>query len=333
MSGVREGTRSAIRNRLSAFFNGRSEPRTILPTIRPTSGHKLRSHRREQLQLDLSQLNLSVPSLRSPNSTRSIIDPRSSSTHNRHSAAPMPLEASSPRPSQAYSSVTLRPATNELANDPFASIAVTEDSPAPKRRNRRQRRRFPYIRNKALRRKAITCVVSGSLLALILIICTDCHSPPVFAIRAYTNIVADLALAVQDIIASEIFHIVLILSILALATFFCHQLIRLCMLVYSPLSGQGGSQSSVRESGESFTHPVEPIPVVLARDEELGLVGSGGAEVAETKEPKPPPPVYGLWRGSVVRNPGCASFVVLLLMISNSEPTQTYFIGNLSIIR
>ena len=51
----------------------------------------------------------------------------------------------------------------------------------------------------------------------------------------------------------------------------------------------------------AIARPREPIRVILARDEELGLHDSNAVE--EDKEiaiPPPPPPAYGLWRCSVV---------------------------------
>ena len=52
-----------------------------------------------------------------------------------------------------------------------------------------------------------------------------------------------------------------------------------------------------------FAQPRQPIPVVLARDEELGLhnANNGGLEDEDTDVAlPPPPPAYGLWRSSVV---------------------------------
>ena len=62
-----------------------------------------------------------------------------------------------------------------------------------------------------------------------------------------------------------------------------------------------------------FAQPRQPIPVVLARDEELGLHDhhhhyNHGRSEHEGEEDNgrddvlpPPPPAYGLWRNSVVR--------------------------------
>ena len=50
-----------------------------------------------------------------------------------------------------------------------------------------------------------------------------------------------------------------------------------------------------------MVQPQQPIRVILARDEELGLVGpeAGGLDL-EKALPPPPPPAYGLWRNSMV---------------------------------
>ena len=59
---------------------------------------------------------------------------------------------------------------------------------------------------------------------------------------------------------------------------------------------------SGRSRQEDFARPNQPIRVILARDEEEGISRVGGNEIEED-EPKnlpPPPPAYGLWRGSMV---------------------------------
>ena len=51
---------------------------------------------------------------------------------------------------------------------------------------------------------------------------------------------------------------------------------------------------------DGFAQPRTPIPVILARDEELGLVGAEMEEEELVVGLTPPPPAYGLWRCSVV---------------------------------
>lgn len=45
-----------------------------------------------------------------------------------------------------------------------------------------------------------------------------------------------------------------------------------------------------------YAQPEQPIPVVLARDEEIAV----GDSTEANKKVAPPPPAYGLWRSSVV---------------------------------
>lgn len=52
-------------------------------------------------------------------------------------------------------------------------------------------------------------------------------------------------------------------------------------------------------SASDFAHPQEPIRVILARDEELGLHENSNEDMSN-ESITPPPPAYGLWRFSVV---------------------------------
>ena len=75
------------------------------------------------------------------------------------------------------------------------------------------------------------------------------------------------------------------------------------MLVIKKRRKNRTSAVSERSSQEDFARPTQPIRVILARDEEEGISTVDGSEIEED-EPKnlpPPPPAYGLWRGSMVR--------------------------------
>ncbi|EDN91565.1 hypothetical protein SS1G_00968 [Sclerotinia sclerotiorum 1980 UF-70] len=82
-----------------------------------------------------------------------------------------------------------------------------------------------------------------------------------------------------------------------LTIFFCHSLIRLCMMVISPpIEGERDPQrlpSMVGPGGYAETSV--PIRVALARDEEAAGI--------ESQATKVPPPAYGLWRESVRVDP------------------------------
>lgn len=89
-----------------------------------------------------------------------------------------------------------------------------------------------------------------------------------------------------------------------LAIALSHCLLRLFLLVrrWNVRQLQRGSKESIYKPSD------RAIPVILARDEEIGIGGSttdvdtdGDLEMEATKIVAPPPPAYGLWRGSVVR--------------------------------
>jgi hypothetical protein len=91
-------------------------------------------------------------------------------------------------------------------------------------------------------------------------------------------------------------HVLFILVILCTTIFFCHSLIRLCVLALHPPDETPRIPSM---TGPEGFRPVRPIPVTLARDEEM-LLESEGKEIEGLKQP---PPAYGLWRSSVRVDP------------------------------
>lgn len=91
----------------------------------------------------------------------------------------------------------------------------------------------------------------------------------------------------------------LILIILFTTIFFCHGLIRLCMLIVKPPTDDDDNHGRSRRHNlpemygpGGYAIPRQPIRVVLASDEEAAGLES---EATKTK-----PPAYGLWRESVV---------------------------------
>lgn len=108
----------------------------------------------------------------------------------------------------------------------------------------------------------------------------------------------DLGLAVSNAAAGQEFHVLLILIIMILTVMFCHSTIRLCMLVMRPnrIAELRPDRVPSRAGPLGYAQPEQPIPVVLARDEEIAV----GDSPEENKKVVPPPPAYGLWRSSVV---------------------------------
>jgi hypothetical protein len=100
--------------------------------------------------------------------------------------------------------------------------------------------------------------------------------------------------------------------ILAITIFFCHSLIRLFMLALHPPQETPRIPSM---TGPDGFHPVRPIRVHVARDEELALedddIDPADADTREDGDEEKkvrakvtqPPPAYGLWRSSVRVDP------------------------------
>lgn len=112
----------------------------------------------------------------------------------------------------------------------------------------------------------------------------------------------DLALAISKSAQGQTFHVLFIVFILILAMIFCHFLIRLSMLsLHLRVRRNRPLQRALTIADEEeCAQPDTPIPVILARDEELGLNGTGSEDESIRAIPHPPP-AYGLWRSSVVR--------------------------------
>ena len=101
-------------------------------------------------------------------------------------------------------------------------------------------------------------------------------------------------------------HILFIMVLLTVTIFFCHSLIRLCMLILNPPSEE--RQFIPNMLGSEGFQPIIPIRVHLRRDEEAALENDAlendmDIDDPEKNMPPPPPPAYGLWRSSVRVDP------------------------------
>ncbi|KAI0554615.1 hypothetical protein F4679DRAFT_304976 [Xylaria curta] len=137
---------------------------------------------------------------------------------------------------------------------------------------------FPWVKSRRARLLILRCFVSGLFLITMLTIY--------------------LSLSITKKINTSEFSILLILLILLTAVFFCHSLIMLCMLLTRPKSPQSGSGNDLEANKyghPGYAVPVQPIRVVLARDEEAAGI--------ESEATKMKPPAYGLWRESVRVDP------------------------------
>ncbi|KAK1469452.1 hypothetical protein CMEL01_01219 [Colletotrichum melonis] len=135
---------------------------------------------------------------------------------------------------------------------------------------------IPWPKSRRMRSQILRCFISGGFLTLLLAVY--------------------LALSLTQNIRSSEFTVLLILIILFVTIFFCHGLIRLCMLVIRPrVDDETRPPMPQLLAPGGYAVPREPIRVVLARDEEEQ------GEVSEAVLAKPP--AYGLWRESVRVDP------------------------------
>jgi len=75
------------------------------------------------------------------------------------------------------------------------------------------------------------------------------------------------------------------------------------MLAMRPTRYPHNSQLLYQSPAGGVARPHEPIRVILARDEELGLEGTESVEEDKEIAVPPPPPAYGVWRCSVRADP------------------------------
>ncbi|KAL6713951.1 hypothetical protein ACLMJK_008445 [Lecanora helva] len=154
---------------------------------------------------------------------------------------------------------------------------------------------FPSIKDPKIRQKAIGCLFFGIILTTVLTIY--------------------LALATSNTAWGTSFHGAFIFCILVLTLVFSHFLIRLCMLCFGPRKPhrtrkvrRRARRISPSDEETPLAQPTEPIPIVLAADEEPGrrdeTPRNGFEEDDDSEKELPaPPPIYGNWRGSVRADP------------------------------
>ncbi|KAI1474426.1 hypothetical protein F4774DRAFT_337767 [Daldinia eschscholtzii] len=235
--------------------------------------------------------------LRVPNSGRAeageFLSPTSSQTSAPTSQAYPPRTqdeqfptVSEPRPS--HRSDDRR--DNSMGLPPFRGADPGEtrlaDQVGRTRRNRRRRERhdgrpkrflfcFPWVKSRRIRSQILRCFVSGLFLMAMLTVY--------------------LALSITKNVHSNEFTVLLIVVILSATIFFCHGLVRICMLIIKPPNEDERPRIPQLMEPGGYAVPRRPIHVILARDEEA----AGIDNVANKLEP----PAYGLWRESVRVDP------------------------------
>ncbi|KAL5604256.1 uncharacterized protein BROUX77_004442 [Berkeleyomyces rouxiae] len=131
---------------------------------------------------------------------------------------------------------------------------------------------LPVIQAEEARKHILRCVASGIL--------------TVTVISIY------LALILAGKFRQNEFSMLLVLLILSSTVIFCHSLVRAYVLTTRPVQHP---TSDPLYNVQGYAIPREPIPVILARDEEAAGI--------ESETTKLSPPAYGLWRSSVRVDP------------------------------
>ena len=173
------GSQAQGHSRLSSWFHGCS----VIGNERPRCYHRSpKTWRRIGLSTSLDEplRNSSVSGLRSPSSTRSIIDPSSSPNVGTGTAAPIIIShisrhGSAPLESARYD--------EEWAMRDVGTTRTRLALSMPKRKPKATKARhqcLPGIQSRQVKRKAIGCLVSGGLLAIIL---TACESAVLDTVR------------------------------------------------------------------------------------------------------------------------------------------------------
>lgn len=102
-------------------------------------------------------------------------------------------------------------------------------------------------------------------------------------------------------------HILFVLALLGTVAFFSHSAIRLWIMAHKgnlPSYESSHHNRIPSTAGPEGFKPSRPIPVQLARDDEIAALDEEGCLHEEKLETtKMPPPAYGLWRESVVSLP------------------------------
>ncbi|KAL9029442.1 MAG: hypothetical protein Q9196_002317 [Gyalolechia fulgens] len=296
--------------RFSAFFHGHS----VITKERYGTPHvktKAMNSYRPRVAVAEDGLRRDGPGSRSRTSTRSLIDPISSPL-----CSPV-----SPQTEELwhYRGAFFRPVSTivpgprveaQIDHRSRGSFPAHHEGPSQARKLKEERRCVPTVTDRQIKYKIIGSLISGTLLVLLLTIY--------------------LGLAVSGSISDKSVHVIMIVLILFLTMLFCHFLIRLCML---SLRLRDRTKRRIKRvpsaaDDEELAQPQSPIPVILARDEELGL-HEGGSDNDSIKPVQPPPPAYGVWRSSVVSAGWPESLLLGLLDVDlSSVRTLISYTGN-----
>ena len=133
----------------------RNEPRTPLPCLNVTHGHS------------------SAPALRSPTSTRSLIDPSSSPSITARPLSTITFDNLLGAPNVPARAYTRDNHLDDITELPAQRIISARFRSRPRWRPRHSSGRafVPFMKKRGMRRRVFSCIVTGSILAITLIVC------------------------------------------------------------------------------------------------------------------------------------------------------------------
>ena len=148
-------------------------------TNRPS--YLLRHHRKDSRnkpwtslpRLNIIHGNSSAPTLRSPTSTRSLIDPSSSPGITARPLSTTPFDTLLGAPGFPVQAYTRNNGHDDIAGPPARRIVGARFRSRPRWQPRHSRGRafLPFMEKKGMRRRVFHCIVTGSILVITLIVC------------------------------------------------------------------------------------------------------------------------------------------------------------------
>ncbi|KEF58138.1 uncharacterized protein A1O9_06062 [Exophiala aquamarina CBS 119918] len=250
---------------------------------------------------------------RSRTSTRSVIDnevPRTMAVRSIHDPRPEQWEqsdlyGSGSQPGTVDSSVTAPHSVTSTTNESTSASGSSRTQTTSSRSGSRGSRSTQNSRRTARSRQILS---------------TRAYRDPkvnskakicfAFGVTLVVAVVIYLVLAVTGVAGNTAFHVLSILFILSLTGIFCHQLIRMFILIKAPRRTRrraahgrrhgGTSHRTKRHGGTADDIPPEkPIQIHMSNDDGFGA----DVEMIGDAPVQYPPPVYGNFRTSTRMNP------------------------------
>jgi hypothetical protein len=254
---------------------------------------------------------------RPPSSTRSVIDP----------TAPQVLQNASPTLQSPTTPLTPQERLEALYADPLTPMHHSWNTHSNEALHTETRHQLGTSRRTSRSRQKWTTLFTRSSFRRHRVR-TKATLAAVFGLTLLTTLAIYLGLAATGISSGLMFHILFIIFTLALTTIFCHSLLTMCLLILKPCPARHTRTHApfLSTSAAGLLPPEKPIQIVMAIDEdvEAGLsplsLLSPDTENKPQLQPRPPPPIYGLWRDTKRMDPNLVHWAKL----PPSPDTPTY---------